>query len=619
MMFRTFLQQLSNEVPLSDADSDKIATLYGRSRDEFVEALHKADIVPERTWLNGLARLFSLPMVDQIDPSHPALLEWIGNVRLTEVASSHFLKKECVVPMVDESGQLCIALNNPIDFGPADDLAQLLNLSERSLSGSGGVDASHESSDLELMNENRGIAHGGMYYLAPKNEILAAINHLYSQTDESTRKLVENMEESGANIIKEIQETSDLLDDTSDAPVIRLVNHMISQSVKANASDIHIEPFQETIKIRYRIDGILYDLLEPPKWIQSALISRVKVMADMDIAEKRIPQDGRLEVRLGQQKIDIRISTVPTSFGERVVMRLLNKSGNLLTLHQSGISPADLETFNRLITLNNGIVLVTGPTGSGKTTTLYAALSSINSPDKNIITIEDPVEYNLEGIGQIQVNRKIGMTFAKGLRSIVRQDPDVVLVGEIRDLETAEIAIQSALTGHLVFSTLHTNDSAGAVTRLVDLGVEPYLITSSVKAVAAQRLVRVLCPHCKAPYVPDMGEMNALGVANRVGVGVSDPTVLNDILLNEKNNNSHIFRPKGCPKCFDTGYAGRQAIFEIMVIDEALKSMILATSDANQIRQEALRHGMTTLRQDGLSKVLDGITSMEEVMRVTQD
>ena len=601
-------------MPLSDTDHDKISKLYRHSGDEFIEALHKADIVPERTWLKGLARLFSLPIADHIDPSHSILSERISEVRLTEVVSSHFLKKECIVPMVDSHDRLCIALNNPIGFGPADDLARILNLSDSTLRSRGGVDVSHEMVDCGS-NENPGTERG-IYFLAPKNEILAAINHLYSQTDESTRKLVENMEESGANIIKEIQETSDLLDDTSDAPVIRLVNHMISQSVKANASDIHIEPFQETIKIRYRIDGILYDLLEPPKWIQSALISRVKVMADMDIAEKRIPQDGRLEVRLGQQKIDIRISTVPTSFGERVVMRLLNKSGNLLTLHQSGISLADLETFNRLITLNNGIVLVTGPTGSGKTTTLYAALSSINSPDKNIITIEDPVEYNLQGIGQIQVNRKIGMTFAKGLRSIVRQDPDVILVGEIRDLETAEIAIQSALTGHLVFSTLHTNDSAGAVTRLVDLGVEPYLITSSVKAVAAQRLVRVLCPHCKEAYTPDVGEMNALGIEKEISMAAAMDGEIDTEALHGK---PLIFRPKGCPQCFDTGYAGRQAIFEIMEIDEALKSMILATSDANQIRQEALRHGMTTLRQDGLSKVLDGITSMEEVMRVTQD
>lgn len=554
-----------------------------------MEILIKSEIVPEHAVLRGLAKLFHLPLVDGIDPSHPALLERINAVDLTEIVPAHFLKREGVVPMVDHQGRLCIALSNPMDFGPADDLARIVRIQMSCI-----------------------------YCLAPKNQILSAIDHLYSQTDDSARKLVANMEESGANIIKEMEQTSDLLDDTSDAPVIRLVNHMISQSVKAKASDIHIEPFQDTIKIRYRIDGILYDLLEPPKWIQSALISRVKVMADMDIAEKRIPQDGRLEVRLGQQKIDIRISTVPTSFGERLVMRLLNKSGHLLELQQSGISPEDLETFNGLITLNNGIILVTGPTGSGKTTTLYAALSAINSPDKNIITIEDPVEYNLKGIGQIQVNRKIGMTFAKGLRSIVRQDPDVILVGEIRDLETAEIAIQSALTGHLVFSTLHTNDSAGAVTRLVDLGVEPYLITSSVKAVAAQRLVRVLCPHCKEPYPPDAGEMQLLGIGDTSAIGQ---------MVDKRGPREgeagaspiSIYRPKGCPQCFDTGYAGRRAIFEIMVIDEALKNLILTTSDANRIKKEALRQGMTTLRQDGLKKVLMGITSMEEVMRVTQD
>ncbi|MBF0412783.1 MAG: type II secretion system ATPase GspE [Desulfamplus sp.] len=494
----------------------------------------------------------------------------------TENISIHFLKKYCMVPAPLKDGLIkkssinspvVIAINNPCDLSPSDDIANFLNLSE------------YET------------------VLVPRSEILSAINHLYNQNTESARQIVENMEENGTTIIKAIEETSDLLDNTSDAPVIRLVNHIISQSVKANASDIHIEPFQDTIKIRYRIDGILYDLLEPPKWIQSALVSRIKVMADMNIAEKRIPQDGRLEVRTGEQKVDIRISTVPTSFGERLVMRLLNKSGTLLELSQSGISISHLDIFNRLITLSNGIVLVTGPTGSGKTTTLYAALSTINSPDKNIITIEDPVEYNLKGIGQIQVNRKIGMTFASGLRSIVRQDPDVILVGEIRDLETAEIAIQSALTGHLVFSTLHTNDSPGAVTRLVDLGVEPYLITSSVKAIAAQRLVRVLCPYCKSGYVPDAGER---------------------ILLNITEN-IKIFKPKGCSKCFGTGYAGRQAIFEIMEINDAIKNVILMTSDSNQIKKTAIEQGMTTLRQDGISKVLQGITSMEEVVRVTQE
>lgn len=597
-MINKFLQLLSDKIELSEDKIEKIRKLYNNDRINFIESLVASGMVQEELVLEIISDIYSISYIGSINLDSVLQGEILGRLcadkdnlyscnlsftqylikqGFTENISIHFLKKYCIVPALIEdkfnkesltNSSVVIAINNPCELSPADDIANFLNLTQYDI------------------------------VLAPRSEILSAINHLYNQTtEESARQIVENMEENGTTIIKAIEQTSDLLDNTSDAPVIRLVNHIISQSVKANASDIHIEPFQDTIKIRYRIDGILYDLLEPPKWIQSALVSRIKVMADMNIAEKRIPQDGRLEVRMGDQKIDIRISTVPTSYGERLVMRLLNKSGTLLELSQSGISLKHLEIFKRLITINNGIVLVTGPTGSGKTTTLYAALSAINSPDKNIITIEDPVEYNLKGIGQIQVNRKIGMTFASGLRSIVRQDPDVILVGEIRDLETAEIAIQSALTGHLVFSTLHTNDSPGAVTRLVDLGVEPYLITSSVKAIAAQRLVRILCPHCKLEYLPDASERALLNI----------------------NKDVKIFKHKGCAYCFGTGYTGRQAIFEIMEINDAIKSVILSTSDANQIKKSAIGQGMTTLRQDGISKVLQGITSIEEVVRVTQE
>jgi general secretion pathway protein E len=312
--------------------------------------------------------------------------------------------------------------------------------------------------------------------LSTREAILSAINLSYDLIRDSAQQLVETMEENGNAIISEIEGTTDLLDDTSDAPIIKLVNHIISQSAKARASDIHIEPYQNSFKVRYRVDGILYDLLSPPKWIQPALISRIKVMARLNIAEKRLPQDGRIDVKLGNQDIDVRVSTVPTSFGERVVMRLLNKTGSLLSLSDIGPSAEKLSHIKRLVQSPNGIILVTGPTGSGKTTTLYAILQSINKPDINIITVEDPIEYQINGISQIQVNPKINLTFARGLRSIVRQDPDVILIGEIRDRETADIAVQSALTGHLVFSTLHTNDSASAITRLVDIGVEPCVI-----------------------------------------------------------------------------------------------------------------------------------------------
>jgi general secretion pathway protein E len=463
-----------------------------------------------------------------------------------------------------------VAINDPLNFHALDDLVRLMELT-----------------DFKLV-------------LAERETILSAINLQYDLRRDSAQQLVQDMEENGSDIISEIEETADLLDDTSEAPIIKLVNHIISQSIKARASDIHIEPYQHSFTVRYRVDGILYDLLTPPKWIQPALISRIKVMAKMNIAEKRLPQDGRFEVKVGDQNIDLRVSTIPTSFGERVVLRLLNKSGSLLELNDLGFSPARLKLIKQLVDSPNGIILVTGPTGSGKTTTLYAVLQSINKPNINIITIEDPVEYQIKGISQIQVNPKIDLTFARGLRSIVRQDPDVILIGEVRDKETAGIAVQSALTGHLVFSTLHTNDSASAITRLVDMGVEPFLISSSVLAVAAQRLVRVLCDNCKKTYQPSTIYLKSIGVSP------------------DDFNQSQIYKAVGCERCISTGYKGRLGIFEIMVLNEHLKGLILETFDSNRIKNEAAKQKMASLRQDGLEKVLDGITTMEEVLRVTQ-
>jgi len=450
-MIDEFLNIITQRTSLSKENCDKIRNAYEKDSSRLLESTIETKLVPENEVLDAFSRLYSIPF-------NTALA--MENVRddWTTTISRPFLKKFCIVPLIKKEGDAVIAVNDPSDLGLVDDIAALLNLDVYSL------------------------------VLAPRNEILLAVNALYDQAGESAQQLVEDMEDGEFTIIDDFEQTADLLDDTSDAPVIRLVNHMISQAVKAMASDIHIEPFQDVLKVRYRIDGILYEMLSPPKGIQASLVSRIKVMAKMNIAEKRVPQDGRAQVRIGDQEIDIRISTVPTSYGERLVMRLLNKSGYFFEFSEFGLSDRNFKLINEIIRQNNGIVLVTGPTGSGKTTTLYSALSKINSPDKNIITIEDPVEYNLKGIGQIQVNNKTGITFAKGLRSIVRQDPDIVLIGEIRDIETAEIAIQSALTGHLVFSTLHTNNSAGAITRLVDLGVEPYLISSSVNAVIAQPL-----------------------------------------------------------------------------------------------------------------------------------
>jgi general secretion pathway protein E len=463
-----------------------------------------------------------------------------------------------------------IAINDPLKFQPLDDLVKAIG-----------------ATDYRIV-------------LSTREAIVAAINMHYDLRRDSAEQLVQDMEENGSNIISEIEETADLLDDTSDAPIIKLVNHIISQSIKARASDIHFEPYQNSFTVRYRVDGILYDLLTPPKWIQPALISRIKVMAKMNIAEKRLPQDGRFEVKIGDQDIDVRVSTIPTAFGERLVLRLLNKSGSLLELQDLGLSPGRLQLLQRLVTSPNGIILNTGPTGSGKTTTLYAILSSINGPNINIITIEDPIEYQIKGISQIQVNPKIELTFARGLRSIVRQDPDVILVGEIRDRETAEIAVQSALTGHLVFSTLHTNDSASAITRLVDMGVEPFLISSSILAVVAQRLVRVLCADCRRTYIPNPLYLKSIGISP------------------DQFKEHKVYKAAGCENCFNTGYRGRAGIFEIMVLTERLKSLILKTFDSGRIKNEAVQQKMRTLRQDGMQKVLQGVTTIEEVLRVTQ-
>lgn len=542
------------------------------------DILIERNVITETQMLEALGMQYELPFWPELP------MENIGT-DFAQKISIQFLKRHYIIPMSVPSptaqggvsaadGQestdavSIIAVYDPSNFSAIDDLADILDLTDHKL------------------------------VLSTKQAILAAINLSFDLSQDSAQQLVEDLEDE-STIISAIEDTADLLEDTSDAPIIKLVNHILSQSIKARASDIHIEPYQDSFKIRYRVDGILYDLLSPPKWIQPALTSRIKVMAKLNIAEKRLPQDGRFEVKIGQELIDVRTSTLPTSFGERVVMRLLNKSGSILELSEIGLSEKQLVQVEELVQSPNGIILVTGPTGSGKTTTLYSILSSINKPDINIITIEDPVEYQLKGISQIQVNPKIELTFARGLRSIVRQDPDVILVGEIRDRETAEIAIQSSLTGHLVFSTLHTNDSASAITRLVDIGVEPFLISSSVSAVVAQRLVRVLCDHCKEAYKPDMA-LQTLGVRP------------------DRLRKYTFYRAKGCDQCFQTGYRGRIAIFEILVLRHKLKTMIQRTYDSYQIKQEALKLGLVTLRRDGIEKVLRGVTTIEEVVRVTQ-
>jgi len=492
------------------------------------------------------------------------------DMEFTQKVSIQYLKKYKMVPLITSS-QALIVVNDPTNFQAVDDLRNLL-----------------QRPDAQVV-------------LAPQDAIAAAINMAFDMSRSSAKDYFEEMKEASADeLISEIDETADLLDEVNDAPIIKLVNLLVSGAIKDRASDIHVEPYSGNLKIRYRIDGVLYDIMSMPRRVQSPLVSRIKIMAKLNIAEKRLPQDGRIEIKIADRLIDIRVSIIPTAFGERVVMRLLDKSANILRLSDLGMHDERITLLNRLIKSPYGIILVTGPTGSGKTTTLYAALSTINRPEINIITIEDPIEYQIDGVGQIQVNPKIDLTFAAGLRSIVRQDPDVILIGEIRDRETAEIAIQSSLTGHLVFSTLHTNDAASAVTRLIDMGIEPFLVTSSVIAIIAQRLVRVLCPHCKEVYVPDNESLNNLGL---------DKSVL-------KNN--VFYRKKGCNLCMQTGFHGRTAIFEIMTVDDEIRKLVLKTSDANQINELAVKYGMITLQQDGIQKVLAGITTTEEVLRVTR-
>jgi general secretion pathway protein E len=378
---------------------------------------------------------------------------------------------------------------------------------------------------------------------------------------------------------------------------------ILFQALKMRASDVHIHPYPDRVQMRYRVDGILYDMETVPKKVQDAIVSRIKVMGKMDIAERRLPQDGRATLRIGEGDVDVRISTVPTSYGERIVMRLLDKTTKVHKLDEIGLDEDNHKIITKYLGYSHGIILVTGPTGSGKTTTLYACISQLNAKEKNILTIEDPIEYNIEGISQVQVNNKKGLSFANGLRSFLRQDPDVMMVGEIRDLETAEIAIRAALTGHLVFSTVHTNDAASTVTRMIDIGIEPYLVSSSILLVVAQRLVRLICPKCKAHVKPDDNTVKKLRECGLV------PDVFPE---------GKVWLGEGCDYCFQSGYVDRTAIYEMLQIDDVVKGQVMDKSNATVIKKSSLERGMRTLRVDGLQKVLRGYTTVDEVLRVTQ-
>jgi general secretion pathway protein E len=431
--------------------------------------------------------------------------------------------------------------------------------------------------------------------VSTSTRIQEAINRVYER---STAKMVSGIEGDFDESL-DLEGPIDILEGTEDdAPVIKFVNSLLFRAVKEKCSDIHIEPYEKEFVVRFRIDGVLYDIIRQPKRAHAAISSRVKVMGQLDIAEKRLPQDGRIKIKVAGKDVDIRLSTVPTTHGERVVMRILEQSGTPLELGKLGFSPRSVESVEKLIFKKYGIILVTGPTGSGKSTTLSSALMKLNSSERNIMTVEDPVEYQLQGVNQVQVNTKIGLTFPSALRSFLRQNPDVIMVGEIRDRETAEIAINASLTGHLVLSTLHTNDAAGSTTRLVDMGVEPFLIASSLLGVIAQRLIRRVCTKCKAVHTPTEFELLEMG-------------------MREPPKGAVFYRAVGCPSCSNSGYSGRTVIHELMVVDDQMKSLIVRNVDAGALKKAAIERGMITLREDGIAKVLQGITTIDELFRAT--
>jgi general secretion pathway protein E len=458
-----------------------------------------------------------------------------------------------------------------------------------------------EGAPLTALQEAQRVAGGplAMQWLA-QDEFEQALSAAYQHDSSAAMQMVEGLGDDMDlhSLADQIQETEDLLEQEDDAPIIRLINAILGEAIKENASDIHVETFEKRLVIRFRIDGILREVVQPKRELAALLVSRIKVMARLDIAEKRIPQDGRISLRVGGREVDIRVSTLPSANGERVVLRLLDKQAGRLTLRHLGMSDRDRKIMEQAVQKPHGIILVTGPTGSGKTTTLYASLVTLNDRTRNILTVEDPIEYNLEGIGQTQVNTKVDMTFARGLRAILRQDPDVVMVGEIRDQETADMAVQASLTGHLVLSTLHTNSAIGAVTRLVDMGVEPFLISSSLLGVLAQRLVRVLCNDCKRAYVADEAECALFGL------DLSEAPTL--------------YHAEGCEVCRQLGYRGRTGIYELVMFDDTLRSMIHTRAAEQDMVRHARRLG-PSIREDGLRKVREGVTTIEEVLRVTRE
>jgi general secretion pathway protein E len=526
------------------------------------EQLINAGLFTPEQFRSLAEEFFGVPFASQDDfPKEPVLFDHL---------STQFMKESKFIPSRLTDNTLTVIMSNPLDFYT--------------------IDAIRLGTHYEV------------HVLAGREkEVLEAIERSYGAGATSMEKIIEDTETVPEYRAEDEENVDHLRDMASEGPVIRLVNLIITRAIELRASDIHFEPFEDQFRVRYRIDGVLHDVESPPKRLQAAIASRVKIMAKLNIAERRLPQDGRIMLRVKGKEIDFRVSSIPTIHGESIVLRILDKSSIVLDIETLGFPEDTLGGFADLIQRPHGIILVTGPTGSGKTTTLYCALEKINSPEKKIITVEDPVEYQLKGINQIQVKPAIGLTFANSLRSIVRQDPDVILIGEIRDAETAEIAIHSALTGHLVLTTLHTNDAPSAITRLIDMGTEDYLLSSTVIGILAQRLVRVACPFCQEPYLPS-------------------PAVLKEMKLNSSDlAGLKILEVKGCEKCSNTGYWGRTGIYEFLKITDDIQKLILGKKDSNLIKEAARKSGLRTLREDGWLKVKQGITTISEVLRVTQE
>ena len=534
-----------------------------RSGQRLRTALVKMGLVAEEDLVTFLSAKLGIPKIE--------LKNYLIDPKIIELIPEELARKYQLVPILKIGTRLTCAMIDPWNIFALDEIRMKTNLTIEPA-------VATESEIKKALNEHYG-AKGSM------EDILKTI-----EGEKPDAKAGETLDAKG-------------LEGAAEEPVvIKLVNMIIMKAVQERASDIHIEPEELELKTRFRVDGVLHEVQSPPKHMQSAVISRIKILANLNITERRAPQDGRFDITMGTRKIDIRVSCVPTIFGENIVMRLLDVSTALLGLKEVGLSSDILKDYDKLILRAHGIILVTGPTGSGKTTTLYSSLDKINTVEKNIITIEDPVEYRLTGVRQIQVNSKVNLNFASGLRSVLRQDPDVIMVGEIRDRETTEIAIQAALTGHLVFSTLHTNDAPGAVTRLTDIGAEPFLISSSIIGILAQRLVRVICKDCKEEYSPTEAELKDLG-----------------LLSKGQKEKIKFYKGKGCAKCSKTGYKGRIGIFELMVIDSEMRNLIIAKSSHDDIRKKAMSSGMISLMDDGIKKVKLGLTSVEEVLRVTRE